>query len=74
MTTIARLTTALILGTAAIAAAQSDVPGVNPSAGIPSSQMPSVLSKVTFDQRLNEQLPLATPFKDDRGRSVTLGE
>ena len=33
---------------AAIAAAQSDVPGVNPSPGIPSSQMPSVLSKVSL--------------------------
>src|SRR5687767_504033 len=36
--------------------------------------MPSVLSKVSFDQRLNEQLPLATPFKDESGRAVTLGD
>ena len=55
------------------ALAQSDVPGVNPSAGIPSSQMPSVLSKVSFDQRLNEPLPLELPFKDEDGRSVRLG-
>ena len=65
---------ALIAGAVATAAAQSNIPGVNPDPGIPSSQMPSVLSKVSFDQRLNEQLPLATPFKDDHGRSVTLGE
>jgi protein SCO1/2 len=53
---------------------QSDVPGVNPKPGIPSSQMPSVLSKVSFDQRLDELLPLALPFKDESGRSVRLGD
>ena len=54
--------------------AQSDVPGVNPTPGVPSSQMPAVLSKVSFDQRLNEQLPLELPFKDEEGRSVRLGD
>ena len=52
--------------------AQSDIPGVNPQAGIPSSQMPSVLAKVSFDQRLNEQLPLDLAFKDEEGRHVHL--
>src|SRR5918993_3367722 len=56
------------------ASAQSNNPSVNPAKGIPSGQMPSVLSKVSFDQRLNEQLSLATRFKDDHGRAVTLGE
>jgi protein SCO1 len=55
------------------AGAQSNVPGVNPSAGIPSSQMPSVLSQVSFDQRLNEQLPLDLQFTDEAGRRVRLG-
>ena len=67
-------TTALILGIATAAAAQSNVPGVNPSAGIPSSQMPGILSKVSFDQRLNEPLPLDLPFRDEAGRDVRLGE
>jgi protein SCO1/2 len=58
----------------ASAAAQSNVPGVNPSAGVPSSQMPRVLADVRFDQRLNEQLPLAAAFTDDEGRAVTLGD
>ena len=58
----------------AAAGAQSNVPGVNPSAGIPSSQMPGILSKVSFDQRLNERLPLDLPFKDESGRDVRLGE
>ena len=56
------------------AAAQSNVPGVNPSAGIPSSQMPSVLSQVSFDQRLNEQLPMDLTFTDETGRRVRLGD
>jgi protein SCO1 len=54
-------------------AAQSDVPGVNPAAGIPSSQMPGVLADVRFDQRLNALLPLDTAFKDEDGRIVKLG-
>jgi protein SCO1/2 len=54
--------------------AQSNNPTVNPSAGIPASQMPSVLSKVSFDQRLNEPLPLHLPFKDENGRDVKLGD
>ena len=65
---------ALIAGVMATASAQSNIPGVNPDPGIPSSQMPAVLAKVTFDQRLNEQLPLATPFTDEDGRAVTLGD
>jgi protein SCO1/2 len=65
---------ALIAGAVAAASAQSNNPSVNPKAGIPSSEMPSVLSEVSFDQRLNEQLPLATPFKDEHGRAVTLGD
>jgi protein SCO1 len=59
---------------AAAAAAQSNVPGVNPKPGVPSSQMPSVLSKVTFEQHLNEQLPLDLPFRDEDGRPVRLGD
>jgi protein SCO1/2 len=58
---------------AGTATAQSNNPSVNPSSGIPASQMPAVLSKVSFDQRLNEQLPLALPFKDEEGRDVRLG-
>ena len=73
MTQIARIVIGLILGVTA-ASAQSNNPAVNPSAGIPSSQMPAVLSKVSFDQRLNERLPLDLPFKDEDGRDVKLGD
>lgn len=68
------LTATLIAIAAVTAGAQSSVPGVDPPAGVPSSQMPPVLSEVRFDQRLNEQLPLATRFKDEEGRDVTLGD
>ena len=32
------------------------------------------LPKVAFEQRLNEQLPLDLPFKDEDGRAVKLGD
>jgi protein SCO1/2 len=65
---------AMFMSAVAGPTAQSDVPGVNPAPGVPSSQMPAVLSKVSFDQRLNEQLPLELPFKDEEGRTVRLGD
>ena len=67
-------TVAAVVLTVTTASAQSNAPGVNPRAGIPSSQMPSVLYQVSFDQRLNEQLPLDLPFTDEAGRRVRLGE
>jgi protein SCO1/2 len=36
--------------------------------------MPPQLREVTFKQRLNQQLPLDAGFRDERGRSVTLGD
>ena len=36
--------------------------------------MPAALQKVAFEQRLNEQLPLDLPFKDEDGRTVKLGD
>ena len=69
------ITAALVLLlVAASAAAQSDVPGVNPKPGVPSSQMPSVLAQVSYDQRLDERLPLDLPFTDEDGRAVKLGD
>ncbi len=69
------ITAALVLLLAAAsAAAQSDVPGVNPKAGVPSSQMPAVLSQVSYEQRLDQRLPLDLPFTDEDGRAVKLGD
>jgi protein SCO1 len=63
-----------VIVTAGTASAQSNVPGVNPSAGMPSSQMPDVLSQVRFDQRLDQPLPLDATFRDEDGRTVRLGD
>ena len=57
-----------------LAVAQSNDPAVNPRAGIPASQMPSVLKQVSFEQRLNQTLPLDLRFKDEDGRDVRLGD
>jgi protein SCO1/2 len=48
--------------------------GVQPPAAPPSSQTPSVLGTVAFEQRLNAQLPLDLPFRDEQGAAVTLGD
>ena len=58
----------------AVVSAQGNAPGVRPDPTMPSSQVPAALSKVSFEQRLNEQLPLDLPFKDETGRVVKLGE
>ena len=42
--------------------------------GMVSSQTPPQLVDVTFKQRLNETLPLDATFKDESGRTVTLGQ
>jgi protein SCO1 len=68
------LTTVLIAMAATTSSAQSNIPGVNPAPGVPSSQMPRVLAEVRFDQRLDARLPLETPFTDEDGRDVTLGD
>jgi protein SCO1/2 len=57
-----------------VVSAQGNAPGVRPDPTMPSSQTPRVLSQVTFEQRLNEQLPLDLPFKDATGRDVKLGD
>jgi protein SCO1/2 len=73
---IARLAIALVsLGLASVVvSAQGEAPGLRPAQAPPSSQMPAALQKVAFEQRLNEQLPLDLPFKDEAGRSVKLGD
>ena len=58
----------------AVVSAQGNAPGVRPDPTMPSSEVPAALSQVSFEQRLNEQLPLDLPFKDETGRVVRLGE
>ena len=42
--------------------------------GIVASNVPLQFKSVTFAQRLNQQMPLNTPLKDEMGRTVTLGD
>jgi len=58
----------------AVVSAQGEAPGVRPDPGMPSNQVPAALSKVSFEQRLNEPLPLDLQFKDESGRTVKLGD
>jgi protein SCO1/2 len=58
--------------TTAVVSAQDR--GVQPASAPPSSQTPSVLGKVAFEQRLNAQLPLDLPFRDEQGAAVKLGD
>jgi protein SCO1/2 len=49
-------------------------PGSQSASGVAASTVPPQLRDVTFEQRLGEQLPLDTPFRDEAGRDVTLGD
>ena len=60
-------------GTAA-AQQQPGLPGSGAPSGTTASTVPPQLRDVTFVQRLGEQLPLDTPFRDEAGRDVTLGD
>jgi protein SCO1/2 len=48
--------------------------GLRPEESLPAGTVPGILGKVAFDQRLNEQLPLDLPFRDETGKTVKLGD
>ena len=68
------LTIVIVLLGAAGLAAQDGAQGMRPEPGVPASQMPGILSKVSFEQRLNARLPLDVVLKDEDGRDVKLGQ
>jgi protein SCO1/2 len=57
-----------------VSAQYGNSPGVTADPALPSGKTPGALSQVSFEQRLNEQLPLDLPFKDESGRAVKLGD
>ncbi|HXE89469.1 MAG TPA: SCO family protein [Terriglobales bacterium] len=65
--TIRRLSLAVVIGLASPAFAQP------PQAAPAQSGLPPLLEQVGIDQRLNETIPLDLAFRDEAGRSVTLG-
>lgn len=48
--------------------------GARPSAGNPSTGLPSALRDVRIEQKLNQQLPLDLSFRDENGQQVNLGK
>ncbi len=65
---------AILLVTAPAGAFPSRSAAGSDTSIVPTTQMPGPLREVGFDQRLNEQVPLDLPFRDEAGRSVRLGE
>ncbi len=72
-TAVAVTASAIALATVVVSA-QGEAPGLRPAAALPSNVVPGVLGKVAFEQRLNEQLPLDLPFRNEAGESVKLGD
>jgi protein SCO1/2 len=44
------------------------------SSVVPSSEMPGPLKAVGYDQRIGEKVPLDSPWRDEAGREVKLGD
>jgi protein SCO1/2 len=42
--------------------------------GLPAGESPRILDRVQVDQRMDGQVPLALPFRDESGREVRLGD
>ena len=73
--TLLVVTTVLVLAGQVSAQQGPGLPGsVAQEAGMPSTTVPPQLADVTFEQRLNHQLPLDAGFRDETGRAVTLGD
>ena len=70
------VTSVSFVGSAHLSAQMTGAPtaGFKQQPGAPSAQVPRVLREIGFEQRLDEQLPLDTPLRDEQGRAVRLGE
>jgi protein SCO1/2 len=68
------LTATLALLGAVSVFAQPDAPGLRPAPGPVSSATPPALQQVSFNQKLDAQLPLDAVFRDEDGRQVALGD
>jgi protein SCO1/2 len=72
--TIAAIVTCLSAGAAW---AQSDTPSLyerQSASQPPANKLPELLTEVGLDQKLDAQVPLGLPFKDETGRDVRLGD
>ncbi len=71
---------ALVLAATFVAAAPATAqmtgaptPGYLTAPGVAAQTMPQALREIGFDQRIDQQLPLDATFRDEEGRTVTLG-
>jgi protein SCO1/2 len=64
----------LVLSAACLGGTASAQYGNQPRAATPASELPLQVKDVTFEQRLNETLPLDATFTDESGRAVQLGD
>ena len=69
---MSKLRNILTLGILLVAAAQGYAQALPDHVGQASTGIPAILQNVTFRPELNAQLPVATPFTDENGKSVTL--
>jgi protein SCO1/2 len=67
-------TTVLVVLAAAMAAAQAHSFSMKDASQSSSQVTPADLKNVGVDQRLDQQLPLNLQFKDESGKTVTLGD
>jgi protein SCO1 len=67
---------AALVFSASASAQYNGVPknGMMTKGDLPAGVQPADLKKVAFDQKLNAQLPLDLPFRDETGRAVVLGD
>ena len=63
-----------IAGPATAQMTGSPTVGYKQEPGMTSSTMPAPLREIGFDQHLDEHIPLDTPFKDESGHAVKLGD
>jgi protein SCO1/2 len=65
----------LLISTSALAQMTgAPTPGYKREPGMVSTAIPAPLREIGFDQNLDKPVPLDTPFRDESGRTVTLGE
>ena len=67
---------ALLLTAAPLAGQMTGAPnaGYRQQPGAVASSVPAPLREIGFDQHLDQRLPLDTPFYDERGQTVRLGQ
>jgi len=69
-----RIVAMSVLVLAAGARSYAQNPGGLAEPGDPTSARPGILGKIAIDQQIGHRLPLDTPFVDESGRAVTLGD